>query len=185
MSISATMRGGEQMEAKLRAIATKLQGAKAVRVGFFDSATYPAGDGGARLADAANRARKEGHADWAGLFYSWSAWQAAHPRTLHVAQVAFWNEFGTSRAPARPFFRMTIRREQGHWAQDLSKLLKANEFDAKKSLGLLGLEVKEEIQQTITEWPADNAPMTVFIKGFNKGLTDSSIMAHSVDFEVN
>ena len=40
---------------------------------------------------------------------------SAQQASLHVAQVAFWNEFGTITAPARPFFRQTIKGHQDHW----------------------------------------------------------------------
>jgi len=104
--------------------------------------------------------------------------------TLHVAQVAFWNEFGTSRAPARPFFRGMIDRELGDWGDKLGKFLKASDFNSDTALGLLGTDVKDALTQEIARWPADNAPSTVARKGFNKGLVDKGVMQRSTDFEV-
>ncbi len=104
---------------------------------------------------------------------------------LHVAQVAFWNEYGTSRAPARPFMRQTVSANSSAWGDHLGKFLKANDYRANHSLGLLGHEVKDDITESIQAWPADNAPLTVKKKGFNHGLIDTGTMMRSVDFEVS
>jgi hypothetical protein len=104
--------------------------------------------------------------------------------TLHVAQVAFWNEFGTSRAPARPFFRGMIRREEGGWGGQFADFLRRARFDAATALKALGITIKEELTDSIRTWPADNAPATVALKGFNKGLIASGVMQSATDFEV-
>ena len=103
---------------------------------------------------------------------------------LHVAQVAFWNEFGTVRAPARPFFRGMIREDQEHWGDDLGKHLRDSDYDSSRALGLLGTEIKDALTNKIATWPADNAPSTIARKGFDKGLIDSGVMQRSTDFEV-
>lgn len=103
---------------------------------------------------------------------------------LHIAQVAFWNEYGTSRAPARPFMRQTVSANSSVWGDHLGKFLKANDYRANHALGLLGHEVKDDITESIQAWPADNAPLTVKKKGFNHGLIDTGTMMRSVDFEV-
>jgi hypothetical protein len=104
--------------------------------------------------------------------------------TLHVAQVAFWNEFGTSRAPARPFFRQTIRREQGEWGDKLGRFLKGTGFDAARTLSLLGTDIKDALTNSIASWPGDNAPSTIARKGFDHGLVDRGVMQRATDFEV-
>lgn len=110
---------------------------------------------------------------------------ATYPDGKKVAQVAFWNEFGTSKAPARPFFRQTINKHSPHWGLDLGKFLVKVGYWKNQALSLLGTEIKDEIVQSIVDWPADNAPSTVAKKGFNKGLIDSGVMQRSVDFEVS
>ncbi len=114
---------------------------------------------------------------------------ATYPATptrsqLHVAQVAFWNEFGTVTAPARPFFRGMIRENQEHWGDDLGGYLKANDFDSDQAFGLMGVEIKDSLTNKIATWPADNAESTAKRKGFNHGLVDSSVMQNSTGFEV-
>lgn len=104
--------------------------------------------------------------------------------SLHVAQVAFWNEFGTSKAPARPFFRTTVKEKSPQWGDDMAKIAEATGLNTGKILALMGERIKDQLVQAIVEWPADNAPSTVERKGFNKGLVDKGVMQRSVDYEV-
>jgi hypothetical protein len=104
--------------------------------------------------------------------------------TLHVAQVAFFNEFGTSRAPARPFFRGMIHREQDSWGSKLGANLKAANYKSDVALEALGIDIKDALTNSIATWPADNAPSTVARKGFNHGLVDKGVMQRSTDLEV-
>ena len=55
-----------------------------------------------------------------------------------VAQVAFWNEYGTARTPARPFFRNTIAERKTEWARLAGKFMQANGGDVRQSLAELG-----------------------------------------------
>jgi hypothetical protein len=103
---------------------------------------------------------------------------------LPVAQVAFWNEFGTSRVPPRSFFRGAIRDKSKNWGAQLGAAVKHYNFDGAKALAVLGEIVKDDIVSSITAWPADNAESTVKAKGFNKGLIDKGIMQRAVDFEL-
>ncbi len=185
--VSLKFKGGGKLAERLSAMAADLKKAHAVRVGFLEGTMYPASDGGARLADAAKRVTPEiaaDHPDWKPRLEAWSKWQASHTRTLSVAQVAFWNEFGTTTSKPRPFFRNTITKHSGEWGERLGKYLKSSEFDAGLALAKLGLLVQTQIEASIREWPADNAPLTVHIKGFDHGLVDHSTMLNSVRYEV-
>jgi hypothetical protein len=105
-------------------------------------------------------------------------------KTLNVAQVAFWNEFGTKKAPARPFFRNTVADLAPTLGARLAKVAKATNYDVKKTLELMGTGIKDRIVKAIVDWPPDNAERTVKKKGFNHGLIDTGVMQRSVDFEV-
>lgn len=106
--------------------------------------------------------------------------------TLHVAQVAFWDEFGTARAPSRPFFRTTIAKQSPGWGLKLGKALKYYNLDAEKAMSALGENIKDEIVESIQKWTTPpNAPSTIRRKGFNKPLVDKAIMVRSVDYKVN
>ena len=178
------MSGGDKLQEKLRELSAKLSSAKTVRVGFLEGATYPPGDGGKRLTARSKTAAKDGHPEWEGLLGRWGAWEAEHPRDLSVAQVAFWNEYGTIHMCARPFMRTTIRVHSGEWGDDLKKYLKESDYDAQVSLTKIGIRIKDQIVNTIQHWPADNRPLTVYIKKFDHGLIDRGTMKNSVGMDV-
>ena len=108
----------------------------------------------------------------------------ARQPNLHVAQVAFWNEFGTSRAPARPFFRGMISEQQDEWGDKLGRYLKDSDFDSNVALGAMGTDIKDALTNKIATWPADNAPSTIARKGFDHGLVDTGVMQRATDYEV-
>jgi hypothetical protein len=102
-----------------------------------------------------------------------------------VAQVAFWNEYGTSRSPARPFFRTMIAKEADGWVEVLARAAKHYQYDSQKVMGAMGEVIKGQLQQSITGWSAPpNAPYTVSKKGFNKPLIDTGHMLNSIDYTV-
>lgn len=101
-------------------------------------------------------------------------------KPLHVAQVAFWNNFGTTRTPPRPFFSNMVRDQSPRWGKQLAAVSKAANFDTAVSLGRMGEHIKDQLVKAIVDWPADNAPSTAQRKGFNKGLIDTGVMQRSV-----
>lgn len=108
---------------------------------------------------------------------------AIYPDGTPVAQVAFWNEYGTRTAPVRAFMRSTIDSDKDVWVENLGKLLQTQETG--KALNVIGAEMAGSITQSIltfTEPP--NAPYTIAKKGFNKPLVDSGVMSRSVSWEV-
>jgi hypothetical protein len=106
--------------------------------------------------------------------------------SLPVAAVAFWNEFGTSRAPPRPFFRTTIARESKKWGEQLSKAIVYYKYDGRKALSALGLSMADDITASIQRWTTPpNAPYTVRRKGFNKPLIHTRVLVDSPDFELS
>lgn len=102
-----------------------------------------------------------------------------------VATVAFWQEFGTKRIPARPFFRTAIQKNQAQWAANFAKGLVYYKYDGKVTLMALGQRMKDDIVTSIMGWTTPpNAASTVARKGFNKPLTHSGYMARTVDYTV-
>ena len=59
---------------------------------------------------------------------------ATYPDGTPVAAVAYWNEFGASGTPARPFFRQMIAAESPTWAPKMAKLAKTTDYDGDKVL---------------------------------------------------
>lgn len=151
---------GQRMRKVLQGMADKLGTAGAVQVGFFEDARYT----------------------------------PAHPirgtkrKPLPVAQVAFWNIYGTTGKhpiPPRDFMGAAVQANKGYWPQDIADLAKAHGYDAKKVLELMGKSIQEDVVHYITIWsqPANSA-RTAAIKGFNKPLVDDGTMQREVGFKV-
>lgn len=150
-------KGGKDLIRILEALSGKLQNGS-VQVGFFENSRYT----------------------------------DTHPirktkrKPLPVAQVAFWNEFGTRYARARPFFRSAITASSTYWGKDIADLTKTHGFDTKKVLTLMGESIKDDVQHSIATWSQPpNRPYTVKVKGFNAPLKDDGTMQREVGYQVN
>lgn len=110
---------------------------------------------------------------------------ATYPDGTPVAQVAFWNEYGTTTAPPRPFFRTMIANESPGWAVMMSKAAKHFDYSGAEVLKFMGLKISEQLQQSIVGWQSPpNAPYTIAKKGFNKPLIDTGHMQNSITYVV-
>jgi hypothetical protein len=104
---------------------------------------------------------------------------------LSIAQVAFWNEYGTIRAPARPAFRTTIAKQSPTWADKLGKAVKYYNYDGVKALSALGQSMRDDLENEVAQWTTPpNAPSTIARKGFDKPLVDKGLMQRAPDYEV-
>ncbi len=104
---------------------------------------------------------------------------------MPVAQVAFYNEFGTSRAPPRPFMRQTVASKSPRWGNALGAALRVSDYEAEPAMAAMGELIQGQIKQTIgTLKDPPLAPYTVAKKGFDKPLIDTGTMQRKVDFEV-
>lgn len=112
---------------------------------------------------------------------------ATYPDGTSVALIAAINEFGApSRGqPPRPFFRRMVAAKSPEWPSAIADLLKANDFDANRTLEQVGAAIKGQLQQSIVDL-VDPAlkPSTVARKGFDKPLIDTGHMLKSVDYRV-
>jgi hypothetical protein len=108
-----------------------------------------------------------------------------YPDGTAVASVAFWNEFGTSRTPARPFFRQMIAKESPSWPHDMAETLKTTGYDGGKTLALMGEEVDGALRDSI--FNADVNPLaasTIRRKGSSQPLVDTGTMSRSSGYRV-
>ncbi len=113
---------------------------------------------------------------------------ATYPNGTPVAMVAAIQEFGAPARgiPPRPFFRNMIAEKSPEWGTQLGTLLIASNYDAKKSLKLMGAGIKGQLQQSIIDTNSPPlAPATVAKKGNSKALVDTGHMLNSVDYEVS
>lgn len=188
--------GGEKMKSLLSAMASAAGNARRVRAGFLEDASYPARAPGAdRLLKGLDKLNSVGPFQPGQKSSALKAYrkrkkaQVGPPKpdvseALHVAQVGFWDEYGTATSPARPYFRNMVRAESPEWGTSLGNYLKSTEYDAARSLNLMGIDITDALKSSINEWPADNAPLTIAIKGFDHGLVHTNLMQRSTDYEV-
>lgn len=159
MAAKTTVTGGRRAAAIIKAIGSKLA-TRHVRVGFLESAKYP----GART-----RGRTPNR-------------KTVPVPVIPVAQVAFWQNFGTKTTPKRPFFNNMIAKRSPRWGDATGQILKANNYDTDRTLGLMGQLMQGQLQQEIIDTNSPpNAPATIDAKnGATKVLVDSGVMLGSV-----
>lgn len=93
----------------------------------------------------------------------------------YVAQIAFWNEYGTPAAkhpiPPRPFFRNMVAKESPDWARKLGLAAKYTGYRAKPTLEIMGAEMAGQLRKSINDLvDPPNAPYTIAKKGASKPL---------------
>lgn len=104
---------------------------------------------------------------------------------IPVAQVAFWNEFGTKRAPPRPFMRETVASKSPRWGIALGAALRMSDYDPVPAMASMGELIRGQMANTISNFKDPPlAPYTVAKKGFDKPLIDTGTMQRKIDFEV-
>src|SRR6185503_1324189 len=76
---------------------------------------------------------------------------ATYPNGTPVAMVAAIQNFGAPSVgiPPRPFFTNMVKQNKGAWGKQLAGILRATDFDAKASLGVMGKIIGEELQASI------------------------------------
>lgn len=112
---------------------------------------------------------------------------ATYPDGQSVPMVAAANEYGdpAMNRPPRPFFRNMIAEKSPEWPQDIAKIAEATGYDTEKMLGLMGENIKSQLQGSIRDLmePA-LSPVTIAKKGFSKPLIETSHMLNSVDYDI-
>lgn len=109
---------------------------------------------------------------------------AKYPDGTPVAQVAEWNEFGTSSIPPRPFMRDAVIDGKKRWIEYLARQVEAYE-DVHLAFGRLGELVRNDIVKSInlhTEPP--NSPVTIARKKSSHPLIDTGFLKSSITYKV-
>lgn len=175
--VTAKLTGGAALEKHLKLITKHLGKGAMVKVGFFEGETYSKDEyhfSKNRLKQMSPEAREfarflEGKPKFSGP----------------VAQVAFWNEFGTKRSPPRPFMRFTVASKSPRWGNALGAALRATQYNARDALGQVGRLAAGQMREVILNWrEPPNSKLTRELKGFIAPLRDTGKMAQSVDYEV-
>lgn len=114
---------------------------------------------------------------------------------VKLSDVAFWNEFGTEKIPARPAFRVgaenAVKNSKDLIAKYLMnltdpKMSKANLKQLEKTfMQKMAARCEREVKKIIRSGStAPNAPSTVEHKGFNKPLVETELLLENVVAEV-
>lgn len=85
---------------------------------------------------------------------------ATYPDGTSVPMVAAIQEFGAPKAgiPPRPFFRTMIAAKSPEWPKAIAGLLKANDYDAQRTLGQAGAAITGQLQESIIA--TDSPPLS-------------------------
>lgn len=113
---------------------------------------------------------------------------STYPDGTSVPMVAAINEFGRPDIgqPPRPFFRNMIAAKSGEWPKAVAGLLKANDYDAHKTLDQAGAAIGGQLKNSIATFSGvPLKPSTIARKGFQKELIDTSVMIGSIDHRVD
>ena len=110
---------------------------------------------------------------------------AADEDGVDIANIAMWNELGTSRAPARPFMRKSVDENTDKIKAMCTRQLKwlAQGADAQDILEKIGVFQKGLIQRKIVDGTFEpNAASTIRKKGSSRPLIDTGRMRQSVNY---
>lgn len=106
-----------------------------------------------------------------------------------IAEYATYNEFGTSKIPARPFMALSVDRNKPAIAKDLDsgmERITSGASTVHKELNRIGAKHASRVQATITgpDIPPPLSPITVARKGSTKTLVDTGAMTNAVTWEL-
>lgn len=99
--------------------------------------------------------------------------------------------------PPRPYFRTMIKKRSPGWGKTMAAILKGQRYDVAKTLALMGIVIKEQLQESILELTSPPLAASTIRKKSRGGVTkhagvlgpakpliDTSDMLKSVDYEV-
>ena len=102
-----------------------------------------------------------------------------------VAEVLFWNEFGTDKIPERPTLRPTFAKERDKYTRIMetiaARAMEDPRYDIRQAMGRLGEVAQQDVQGAIVALrDPPNAPSTIEAKGSDNPLVDTGQMVSSV-----
>lgn len=109
---------------------------------------------------------------------------------ISVQDYAIFNEYGTSRIPARPFFRLSVGTANAqneikeYMKQQVEQIIQGG-MSAQQAYENLGTFIVQKIKKTIASgnFAALN-PQTVKKKGHSKPLMDTHTLYESINYEI-
>jgi N12 class adenine-specific DNA methylase len=111
-----------------------------------------------------------------------------YPNGTTVAEVAFWNEYGTVTIPQRSFIFSTVKENKDKWSKEISLGMKSicnGTSSVDKVLNTIGVKIQAAIQDKILNLnDPPNSPYTIAKKGVNNPLVDSKHLWRNIAYEV-
>lgn len=108
---------------------------------------------------------------------------------VNLADVATFNEYGTSRIPARPFLQTSFDSNASQinaFKQKIHQAMLAGQGNIAKGLEAIGIFFKGVVQKQIAKGGfAANAPSTIKQKGSSKPLIDTGRLRQSINYKVH
>ena len=104
-----------------------------------------------------------------------------------LAEVAAYNEFGSSDTPARPFMKQSFEDHEDELKAACERVNAtiASGGSVEQALNALGVTVKGLVQTEIVDGDfAENAPSTIKKKGSDRPLVDTGTMRQSVNYAI-
>jgi hypothetical protein len=179
-----SMKGGAFLQKRLQEIAKNISKPGALRVGFLEDATYEDGTQVSYISAIQEFVGTYDHPGGTSYTIGKDGMATFRKKDFEgpVSGVTGKHQITI---PARPYFRTMIQAHKGEWGDQLGKVIVANNYDAEKSMGLMGEVIKGELQESIGQLTSPPlAPSTVKKKGFDKPLIDTGHMQNSVDYDV-
>lgn len=109
---------------------------------------------------------------------------------ISVQDYAIFNEYGTSRMPARPFFRLSVGTANAqneikeYMKQQVEQIIQGG-MSAQQAYENLGTFIVQKIKKTIASGKfAALDPQTVKKKGHSKPLMDTHSLYESINYEI-
>lgn len=121
------------------------------------------------------------------VFIGYQAGQVTDDKGVDMAQIAMFNELGTSDTPSRPFLRKSVDENKdkinAFCKGQVKKISQGGTAEAcLKAIGVFG---KSLVQEKIESGSyAPNAPSTIRKKGSDKPLIDTGRMRQSVNYVI-
>lgn len=115
--------------------------------------------------------------------------ESRYDNGMPVAQVGFWNEFGTVKIPERPFMRhanVIATKKLTYMLKNQNYFSSTNKFNL-QGINKVGQMWVNSIQLSIEGYGityVPNAPSTIKQKGHDKPLIDSELMLNSPEYKV-
>lgn len=108
-----------------------------------------------------------------------------YPGGESVAEVGYWNEYGTDTIPPRPFFRTAVENNRDKLGPMLVRAVQKHEPET--AMRMVCEHMVDELKMSVLTWTdPPNAPSTIKSKGYNAPLRGpDKLLRDSFSYEIN